>query len=401
MPTDSASPEDETVIVDPVDQMSNDELSAAFETAYGFPPTGIWAGPGRVNLIGEHVDYNGGVMLPFAIDRDIRLAARLRDDGVFRAASAQSDGIFGIALDDVTAGSVPGWLGYPAGVARYVRDLGGPGGADIFVSGNIPGGSGLSSSAALECATAVAMVELGGVSIDPLALALLCQRAENVIVGVPCGLMDQTASMMSTAGHALMIEAEGPRVEQVPFDPAAEGLTVTVLVTNAVHSLADGQYAERRASCEKAAEILGVRTLREAVGMPLAEIEQRLDDPVLFKRTRHVVTEIERTLKAVGLLRAGDLLAVAPLISASHVSLRDDYEVSCAELDTAVEAALSVGALGARMIGGGFGGSAIAIVPVALVGAVDEAVHAAFAEQGFRAPAVFDALPAPGARRIS
>ena len=244
------------------------------------------------------------------------------------------------------------------------------------------------------------MVDLGGVDIDPLSLALLCQRAENVVVGVPCGLMDQTASMMSTAGHALMIEADGPHVEQVPFDPASEGLTVSVLVTNAPHQLVDGQYAERRASCEKAAEILGVATLREVVGTPLDELEAKLDDPLLFKRTRHVVTEIERTLTAVDLLRAGDLRAVAPLISASHASLRDDYEVSCAELDVAVEAAMSVGALGARMIGGGFGGSAIAIVPVALVGAVDQAVHAAFAERGFRAPAVFDALPAQGARRI-
>jgi galactokinase len=383
------------------DQMRVEAAAVGFEAAYGFAPAGVWAAPGRVNLIGEHVDYNGGVMLPFAIDRDLRLAARLREDGVFRAASAQSEGTVEIALDDVAEGTVEGWLAYPAGVARYVRDLGGPGGADIFISGDIPGGSGLSSSAALLCATAVAMVDLGGVEIDPLSLALLCQRAENVVVGVPSGMMDQTASMMSTAGHALMIDAQGPRVEQVPFDPAAEGLTVTVLVTNVVHELADGQYAERRAACEQAASILGVATLREVVGLPLGEIEDKLQDAVLFKRTRHVVTEIERTLRAVDLLRAGDLLAVAPLISESHVSLRDDYEVSCAELDTAVEAALSAGALGARMIGGGFGGSAIAIVPVALVRAVDEAVHTAFAERGFRAPAVFDALPAPGARRIT
>jgi galactokinase len=380
--------------------MTPDEVAAAFESVYGTPPDGVWAAPGRVNLIGEHVDYNGGVMLPFAIDRDIRLAARRRDDGILRATSAQDEGLVQVALDDVGPGTVDGWLAYPAGVARYVRDLGGPNGADIWVTGNIPGGSGLSSSAALECATAVAMVDLGGVDVDPLALALLCQRAENVIVGMPCGLLDQTASMMSTAGHALMIEAEGPHVEQVPFDPAAEGLTVTVLVTNAMHQLVDGQYAERRASCEKAADLLGVPTLREAVGMPLDEIEAKLDDPLLFKRTRHVVTEIQRTLHAVELLRAGDLLGVAPLITASHLSLRDDYEVSSPELDAAVEAALSVGALGARMIGGGFGGSAIAIVPVALVGAVDEAVQAAFSERGFRAPAVFDALPAPGARRI-
>ncbi|BEP12105.1 galactokinase [Acidothermaceae bacterium B102] len=367
---------------------------------YGVPPTGVWAAPGRVNLIGEHVDYNGGVMLPFAIDRDIRLAARLRDDGIFRASSAQQEGVVEVALDDVGPGTVEGWLAYPAGVARLVRDLGGPNGADIWVTGNIPGGAGLSSSAALECATAVAMVELGGVEIDPLALALLCQRAENVIVGVPCGMMDQTASMMSTAGHALLIEAEGPSVEQVPFDPAALGLTVTVIQTNAPHQLVDGQYAERRASCERAAAILGVHFLREVVGMPLDELEAKLGDPLLFKRSRHVVTEIERTLLAVDLLRADDTAGIARLITASHASLRDDYEVSVPETDTAVEAALSAGALGARMIGGGFGGSCIAIVPVELVGAVDQAVHAAFAERGFRAPAVFDALPAPGARRI-
>ena len=379
---------------------SPESVAASFEAMYGFPPTGVWAAPGRVNLIGEHVDYNGGVMLPFAIDRDVRLAARLRADGIFRASSAQQDGVVEVALDNVGPGTVEGWLAYPAGVARLVRDLGGPNGADIWVTGNIPGGAGLSSSAALECATAVALVELGGVEIDPLALALLCQRAENVIVGVPCGMMDQTASMMSTAGHALLIEAEGPSVEQVPFDPAALGLTVTVIQTNAPHQLVDGQYAERRASCERAAAILGVHFLREVVGMPLDELEAKLDDPLLFKRTRHVVTEIERTLLAVDLLRADDTAGIARLITASHASLRDDYEVSVPETDTAVDAALSAGALGARMIGGGFGGSCIAIVPVELVGAVDQAVHAAFAERGFRAPVVFDALPAPGARRI-
>lgn len=375
-------------------------VAAAFEATYGLPPTGVWAAPGRVNLIGEHVDYNGGVMLPFAIDRDVRLAARLRHDGVFRAASAQQDGVVEVRLDDVGPGTVEGWLAYPAGVARLVRDLGGPDGADIWVTGDIPSGAGLSSSAALECATALAMVELGDVTIDRLELALLCQRAENTIVGVPSGMMDQTASMMSTDGHALLIEAEGPSVEQVPFDPASLGLTVTVIQTNAPHQLVDGQYAERRASCERAAAILGVPLLREVVGTPLDEIEARLDDPLLFKRTRHVVTEIERTLLAVDLLKAGDVVGIAALITASHVSLRDDYEVSVPETDTAVEVALAAGALGARMIGGGFGGSVIAIVPVALVGAVDQAVHAAFAESGFRAPAVFDALPAPGARRL-
>jgi galactokinase len=384
------------------DQLTPEQVGAAFAAAYGFLPTGVWAAPGRVNLIGEHVDYAGGVMLPFAIDSDIRLAVRLRDDGILRAVSAQADGVVQVALDDVGPGpgTVDGWLAYLAGVARLVRDLGGPGGADVWMTGNIPGGAGLSSSAALECGIAVALVELGNVDIDPLPLALLCQRAENVIVGVPCGLLDQTASMMATAGHAMLVEAVGPSVEQVPFDPAAAGLTVTVIQTNAPHALVDGQYAERRASCERAAAILGIGTLREAVGRPLDEIEAELDDPLLFKRARHVVTEIERTLHAVELLRAGDVAGIAPLITGSHISLRDDYEVSVPETDTAVEASLSAGALGARMIGGGFGGSVIAIVPVELVEAVDKAVHTAFAERGFRAPAVFDALPAPGARRV-
>jgi galactokinase len=382
-------------------QMTPDDVAAAFQQAYGFPPDAVWAAPGRVNLIGEHVDYAGGVMLPFAIDRDVRLAARLRDDGVFRATSAQSDGVVEVRLDDVALKTVDGWLAYPAGVARLLRDLGGADGADIFVSGNIPGGSGLSSSAALECATAVALVELGGVDITPFDLALLCQKAENTIVGVPCGILDQTASMMSTAGHALLIDVVDLHLEQVPFDPASLGLTVTVISTNAPHQLVDGQYAERRESCEKAAEILGIATLREAVDMPLDELEAKLGDPVLFKRARHVVTEIERTLRAVELLKAGDLEGMAPLITASHASLRDDYEVSVPETDTAVEAALSAGALGARMIGGGFGGSVIAIVSGDRVEAVDRAVHAAFTERGFRAPDVFDALPGPGARRIS
>lgn len=396
MPSETAPVRDNgDVLVTP------DDVAAAFRQAYGTAPDGVWAAPGRVNLIGEHVDYAGGVMLPFAIDRDIRLAAALRDDGVFRATSAQAEGVVEVRLDDVALNTVDGWLAYPAGVARLVRDLGGPNGADIFVSGNIPGGSGLSSSAALECATAVAMVDLGGVDIAALDLALLCQRAENTIVGVPCGILDQVASMMSTEGHALLVDVVDLHLEQVPFDPAGLGLTVTVIQTNAPHQLVDGQYAERRQACEKAAEILGISTLREAVGMPLDELETRLGDPVLFKRAKHVVTEIERTLKAADLLKRGDLEAVAPLITASHASLRDDYEISVPETDTAVEAALSAGALGARMIGGGFGGSVIAIVSADLVEAVDRAVHAAFNERGFRAPDVFDALPGPGARRIS
>src|SRR5947209_4791151 len=178
-------------VMEKADQLSIDAVSTGFEAVYGFAPTGVWAAPGRVNLIGEHVDYNGGVMLPFAIDRDTRLAARLRDDGIFRAASAQVDGIVELPLEDVALGRVDGWFAYPAAVARLVRDLGGPGGADVYLTGNIPSGSGLSSSAALECATALAIVELGGVEIDHLELALLCQRAENTIVGVPCGMLDQ------------------------------------------------------------------------------------------------------------------------------------------------------------------------------------------------------------------
>lgn len=384
--------------------MTPDDVAAAFLEAYGSPPDGVWAAPGRVNLIGEHVDYAGGVMLPFALDRDIRLAASLRDDGVLRATSAQGDGVVEVRLDDVALKTVEGWLAYPAGVARLIRDLGGPNGADIFISGNIPGGSGLSSSAALECATAVALVDLGEVDIPPVDLALLCQHAENTIVGVPCGILDQISSMMCTSGYAMLVDvadADDLHLEQVPFDPAGLGLTVTVIQTNAPHQLVDGQYAERRQSCERAAEILGLPTLRGAVGMPLDELEARLEDPVLFQRARHVVTEIERTLKAADLLKAGDLEGMAPLVTASHASLRDDYEVSVPETDAAVEAALSAGALGARMIGGGFGGSVIAIVSADQVEAVDRAVHAAFTERGFRAPDVFDALPGPGARRIS
>ncbi len=386
---------------DVVKRLSAEDVADRFEAVFGGAPEGVWAAPGRVNLIGEHIDYVGGVMLPFAIDRDIRIAARRRDDGIVRAASAQQEGLVEVALDDVEAGSVDGWLAYIAGVARYVRDLGGPNGADIWVTGNIPGGAGLSSSAALECAVAVAMVDLGGVKIEPLELALLCQRAENVIVGMPCGMLDQTASMMSTAGHALLIDVYDLRIEQVPFDPAADGLTVTVIQTNAPHQLVDGQYAERRDSAERAAAILGVASLREVVDVPLDEIESRLNDPLLFKRIRHIVTETRRTLQSVKLLRAGDLRGMAPLITASHASLRDDYEVSVPETDTAVEAALSAGALGARMVGGGFGGSVIAIVPADLVDDVDTVVHKAFAERGFIPPDVFDALPGPGARRLA
>jgi galactokinase len=379
----------------------------AFQALHGQPPTGVWSAPGRVNLIGEHTDYNDGFVMPFALPQRTAVAARARTDGLLRVTSVGDDGrqqhAPPLAVAELEPGLPTGWVGYPAGVAWALRDHEVHGGADLVIAGDVPTGAGLSSSAALECAVALALLGLSGREIGPdtgqrAEIARWAQRAENDFVGVPSGVLDQMAAMCCTAAHVLFFDVRFGRSEQVPFDAGADGLEVLVIDTRADHALADSAYGERRRGCERAAKLLGVPALRDigAEGMAAAVRDLPAE---LAPLVRHVVTENGRVLDTVELLRLGKLTDVGPLLTASHASLRDDYRVSCAELDVAVAAALDAGALGARMVGGGFGGSAIALIPTEDRPVVESAVASAFAEHSFGQPRMFVARPSAGAGR--
>ena len=416
-----------------------DRAAAWFAECYGTAPAGIWFAPGRVNLIGEHTDYNEGWVLPFALDRGVLAAAAGRADGLLAARSRQAPGV-APAMETGTAagtgtgstagakassaagtreggtgasptvaaafpvttlapGEVTGWTAYPAGVAWALRAAGVPvGGASLAIDADLPQGAGLSSSAALECATALALAELAGTGLPRAHLAALARQAENEFVGVPSGIMDQSAALLCEAGHVLLLDCRTGETTAVPFDPAAAGLGLLVIDTRARHALTGGEYASRRAECEAAARSLGVAALRD---VPAADDAlAALTEPLLRRRARHVITENSRVHEVVRLLRAGAVSRIGALLTASHVSLRDDFEVSWPEADAAVEAALAAGALGARMVGGGFGGSVIALVPQANQGAVRGAVQDAFGRNGWAAPAFLDAVPSASARRI-
>lgn len=376
-----------------------------FRATFGAEPDGTWSAPGRVNLIGEHTDYNDGLCLPIALPHRTYAAVARREDGLVRLASAQTaGGTDEIALDDVRPGGSYGWGGYVAGVAWALREAGhAVGGFDVYIDSCVPFGAGLSSSAALEAAVAVALDDLYGLGLagsadepDDAGRALLaqaCVRAENEIAGAPTGGMDQAAALRATPGHALLLDCRDGSVTQLPFDLAAHGLELLVVDTRAEHSHAGGEYGVRRASCEDAVARLGIGSLRELTDpegdvpgalAALADGSEGADERV--RRVQHVVTEIVRVEQFVDHLGRDDLEHLGPLMDASHASLQHDYEVSCRELDLTVEVARAAGALGARMTGGGFGGSAIALVAAGTSQAVAERVAEAFAAEGLRAP---------------
>jgi galactokinase len=370
-----------------------------FGDCFGGRPEQVWRAPGRANLIGEHTDYNQGWVLPFALDLGVTVAARRRGDGLLAIRSRQAPGApADLPLAALAPGSVTGWAAYPAGVAWALRQAGHPlpGGASLAVDSDLPQGAGLSSSAALECAAALALDGLHGLGLPRPELATLAQRAENDFVGVPTGIMDQSASLLSRAGQALLLDCRTGVTADVPLDPAGAGLALLIVDTGARHALGDGRYAQRRRECERAAVLLGVTSLRDVTSP--AETG-RLADPVLRRRARHVVTENERVKQAVGLLTSGDLAGVGALLYASHASLAGDFEVSWPEADVAVDAAMAAGALGARMMGGGFGGSALALVRAGQR-AVSAAIMAEFARRGWPPPAFFPAVPSAGAFRL-
>ena len=369
-------------------------IARSFEELYGRKPEVIAEAPGRVNLIGEHIDYSEGFVLPFAIADRTYAAIAARPDGLVRIASHQrKEKIFSIDINDVKPGSKGDWEKYVLGV---LWSLGITTGVEILVDGNVPGGAGLSSSAALECSVAVGLNALFSLNKSLEDLARATQKAENDYVGMPCGIMDQSVSLMGQAGSALLLDCRDLSTELIPFNVAEAGLELLIIDTQAHHALVDGGYAERRASCESVAAKLGIPSMRHLT-LELLETNRAKVTETEFIRARHAVTEIARVQDAVAALRASDFVTLGQLINASHVSLRDDYTVSCPELDVAVDAAIAAGAIGARMFGGGFGGSALALIKASDLQMTREAVTAASEKNGFKKPRFFTSLPSAGA----
>lgn len=368
------------------------DAAALFREAFDAEPIGVWSAPGRVNLIGEHTDYTGGFVLPFAIEQRAQVAVRPREDAVVRGV-ARGHLPQAVDLADVALGSPTGWLGYLAGAAHVAESSHG---WDIALDSDVPIGGGLSSSAAITCATLLAIDDVEERGSARRVLAELAQRVEHEVIGTPCGIMDQSASLRCERGHLLFMDTRSLDVVQVPW--SRDDLVLLVTDTRAPHVLADGQYAHRRALCEQAAAALGVHELRDA---DLALLTSRAPDLTddQFACAHHVITENARVLDVRELLENGHPELIGPLLTASHRSLRDDFKVTVPPLDVAVDAALDAGALGARMTGGGFGGCTIALVPAPAVTSVTSAIDASFAAHGFTAPVHFSTTPSQGARR--
>ena len=382
---------------------------ALFAELVGAEPAGMWSAPGRANLIGEHTDYNEGFVLPFAIRQRTHVALGGRTDGRIRVISTVDAVPVEVALTDLDAlfpdgrDAVPEWAAYPLGVAWAIlraadAEAGTLPGVDIAIASDVPIGAGLSSSAAIESAVAIALNDTWSLGLDRRAIASVGRTAENEAVGAPTGIMDQTASMLGQPDSAVFLDCRSLQSEIVDLGFAAAGLSLVVIDTGVTHAHSTGGYGERRASCERGAEIMGVAALRDLTIDDLGRAESSLDD-VTFRRVRHIVTENQRVLETVRTLRAAGPRAIGDLLLASHASMRDDFEISVPELDTAVDAAMAAGAIGARMTGGGFGGAAIALVDVARVGDVEAAAIAAFAASGYSVPTVFTVAASAGAAR--
>ena len=360
-------------------------------------PDVIASAPGRVNLIGEHIDYSQGFVLPFAISYRTTASLRRRDDQIIRIRSQQRvNEVITTSISELAPGSLGGWERYVLGVI-WALDI--SHGVDVEIDGDVPLGAGLSSSAALECAVALGLNEMFSLGLNKKELALLTQKAENVFVGVPCGIMDQSVSLMAEAGSALLLDCRDLSTTLVPFDLGASGLELLIIDTQAHHALVDGEYAKRRQACESACSKLPATSLRE-IDISALEAGKELLSNEEFKRAHHAISEMARTRQAVEVLRQKDFTSLGALITQSHISLRDDYEVSCPELNCAVNVALAHGALGARMVGGGFGGSAIALVAQGQINEIKSAIIDAFTSATFTEPRFFTSLPSAGAQIV-
>jgi galactokinase len=374
----------------------NDILTQHFARAFDGKPDLIVRAPGRVNLIGEHTDYNDGFVLPMAIDYDIRIAARARPDRTVRLYSADLDNHDTFSLDDVRrVGDKPTWADYVRGVADVLQREGfSLRGIDAAISGNVPRAAGLSSSAAMELAAITAFRRLSALDLDPVRAALLGQRAENEFVGMRCGIMDQFISSLGKADHALLIDCRSLGYELVPLPAGAR-----VVVTDSAirRGLVDSAYNERRAQCEEGARLMGVKALRD-VTVEMFEAHQARLPGVTARRCKHIVTEDQRTLDSVEALKRGDLAAFGKLMNTSHASMRDWFEITTPDIDTLVEIQQNMpGCFGARMTGGGFGGCTVALVQDGAVPAVVEAIQAQYPARTGKTPQVYVCRATDGA----
>lgn len=396
-----------------------------FSSQFGGAPDGLWSAPGRVNLIGEHTDYNDGFAFPLAIDKRTTVAARARADRRLRVASRDFPGVVEVSLDGLDPDSLTGWAAYPLGVVWALTQAaaggggaapGGatsgaarPGGAgpgavsklagmDLALTSDVPAGAGLSSSAAIECAVALALNDLWDLGLDRQALARIGQLAENRVVGAPTGIMDQSASLLGEPDHGVLLDCQSLLTEAVALGFAAAGLRLLVIDTRTSHSHADGGYASRRRSCEDGARSMAVDSLRALGPEDLPRAAAVLDGQT-YRRVRHIITENQRVLDTVAALRTSGAAAIGPFLNDSHASMRDDFEISTPELDLAVSSAQELGAIGARMTGGGFGGAALALVRDDDAARVSAGIAGSFARAGYTAPHIFPVTASEGARR--
>jgi galactokinase len=360
--------------------------------------------PGRVNVIGEHTDYTGGFVFPMAISLGVTATLTKRTDSIVAIKSSINQEIVQIELDKLAPGAVTGWAAYAAGAVWAVhQNHVVPFGINVELEADLPLGAGMSSSAAVECSVVLALVTLLNLEIDRRELARWAKRAENEFVGVPTGSMDQVASLLAKEGHLLFFDTRDDLIELVPLDLGESGATFAVVDTRAKHKLIDGGYAARRADCEAATKLLQLNYLRDVADLNLAikQLTELGAQERVIKRLRHVVTENQRVLEAVTALKSKNLTLLGQLMNASHESLRDDFEVSCPELNLAVDSALRSGAYGSRMMGGGFGGSTISLLPISELSNFSTKLAADFQAAGFSAPMVYPVMPSEGARVVA
>ncbi len=372
-----------------------EQAITGFKEVFGYEPQGVWSAPGRANLIGEHTDYNEGFVFPFGIDKRTYVALSPRSDSLCRVSSDIDGKTYETDLSSKP--EAMDWALYPLGVAWVMREWA-KSGFDAFFTSNVPVGSGLSSSAAIECAIGVALNEIWSAGRTKQQIALLGQRAENDVVGAPTGMMDQTASMLAERDSAVFLDCQSLEAKVVPLHLEERDLVVAVIDTRVAHRHSDGGYRVRRESCERGASTMGVKSLRGLSAGDLPKAQSLLSD-VDFRRVRHIVTENQRVLDSIEALQSGDMPRFGQLLLASHDSMAHDFEISIEELDLAVEVAMQTGAVGARMTCGGFGDAAIAVINKDLLGTLEQNCKQAFAQKGYLEPKIFAVVPSEGAKR--
>lgn len=379
-----------------------DAVRALFSQTFDAPADGVWHAPGRVNLLGEHTDYAGGMVLPIALAQGTNVAARRRaDDQIHLVTETAADQPVRLLINDVAPGGDLGWAAYAAGVLWAAAQQGLPvSGVELAFVSDLPVGAGLSSSAALSCVTALALSDLLSWSLDPHQLAALARSAENHIAGAPTGVMDQLASVCGVADHALAIDTLTEQIDVVPFRPEIQGACLLVIDSHTPHALVAGEYADRRRAVAEAERLLGVEHLAR-VGLEEVDASRSVLGMSLWRKARHVVSDSARVQDAVRALKSGnDIRRIGTLFNESHASMRDAFEITVDTVDLIQQTAVAAGAHGARMTGGGFGGCVIALVDSSEVDRVQAACASTAARAGHPTPTAFVAGAADGARRL-